>query len=59
MKNENKETGFDEIMNTTHYSREEKDFILFNMNRLKEIADWNCVQFFTEVKNLQKEDKDV
>lgn len=54
----NQETRFDEIMNSKYFSEVEKNFLLFNINRLKEIAEWSGEQFNMEVRNFQKEDSD-
>ena len=45
----NREEVFDKIMNSKHFSEVEKDYILFNINRLKEIAEWPAWKFHQEV----------
>lgn len=65
LKKLNKDDGFDKIMESDLLLQIEKDFILFNLHRLKEIASWphwkfnNSVgQFAIEAAGYEFEDEE-
>lgn len=55
LRNVSQENGFNEIMYSKYFSEIEKDFLLFNINRLKEISEWSCERFNNELKEFKKD----
>lgn len=59
LENINKEEIFSKIMESDLFAKVEKDFILFNMHRLKEISKWPYWKFNLEVGQFLLESSGV
>lgn len=54
------ENAFDEIVNSKYFTDEEKNYILFNLHRLKELSELNYLDFILKMKSekTQKQDEE-
>lgn len=53
LKSLKEESGFESIMDSSYFTEDEKSFILFNINIVKEISEWSCADFLKEVKKFK------